>query len=836
MKRTLLLILIFLPVLASADAIEIDGIYYNLDNEAKTAEVTSKPDRYKDDVIIPETVRYNETIYNVTSIGDIAFAGCSGLISISIPNGVTSIGKGAFSECRGLISITIPDGVTLIGESAFDHCSGLTSVAIPNSVTSIGEIAFSYCRGLTSVTIPNSVTSIGKLAFSYCSSLTSIKVEAENTKYDSRDNCNAIIETESNTLIAGCQKTTIPNSVTAIGEYAFYGCDGLTSVIIPNGVTSIGDFAFYDCIDLTSVTIPNGTTSIGDYAFSGCSGLTSIAIGNGVTSIGKNAFIGCSGLISIDIPEGVTSIGDCAFLGCSGLTSITIPNSVISISRETFSGCSGLTSITIPGSVNSIGFGAFAGCSGLTSITIPNSVIEIGSYAFSQCSSLTSVTIPNSITSISNGAFFMCSGLTSVTIPDGVTSIGSSAFQDCSGLTSITIPDGVTSIGTWAFASCSGMSDLFCRAKDVPKTGTDAFYNCNKATLHVPAASVSAYQATEPWKNFKEIVALPAQEDDTDNFNYIPFVKDSKGKRWHVVRSELNSSHTEQYMLAYEEVVKDGKTYLKMCRNIGDRTEIQDMGLFREEDRKVYFIAPDMQEEHLMFDFSLKEGDTYETYSYDEEKMVSYEVVSVEDYLEGPEYIHYIEKEDGLITQHRYLRKWIVCRTDDKSIQKVWIEGVGSLEGPLENLYDEVSTSARSYLAYVEDAYAEDPDYDNLYLPFTINDVYGHVHGCDLPTEADNQTEYDEHHRLTYELEGERLHVYGEVFGNCGPNQYAYFREKPTDDPLVHKIEFEIQEVAPLYWCEGLHATDFYVSGFDPNLNYIVVDNQGVEHQVINKT
>ena len=318
--------------------------------------------------------------------------------------------------------------------------------------------------------------------------------------------------------------------------------------------------------------------------------------------------------------------------------------------------------------------------------------------------------------------------------------------------------------------------------------------------------------------------------------DYIPFVKDGKGKRWHVVRSELNSSHTEQYMLAYEDVVKDGKTYLKMYRNMGDRTEDQNMGLFREEDRKVYFIAPDMQEEHLMFDFSLKEGDTYETYSYDEEKMVSYEVVSVEDYLEGPEYIHYIEKEDGLITQHRYLRKWTVCRTDDKSIQKVWIEGVGSIEGPLENLYDEVSTSARSYLAYVEDAYAEDPDYDNLYLPFTINDVYGHVHGCDLPTEADNQTEYDEHHRLTYELEGERLHVYGEVFGNCGPNQYAYFREKPTDDPLVHKIEFEIQEVAPLYWCEGLHATDFYVSGFDPNLNYIVVDNQGVEHQVINKT
>ena len=259
---------------------------------------------------------------SVTSIGNYAFSGCSGLTSVTIPNSVTSIGNGAFSICGGLTSIEIPNSVTSIGKYAFQNCSSLTSIEIPNSVTSIGDNAFSDCSsltsvtignsvttiggssfrgcsGLTSITIPSSVTSIGKLAFSDCSDLTSISVESGNTKYDSRDNCNAIIETVSNTLIAGCKTTIIPNSVTSIGDDAFYVCRGLTSIKIPNSVTSIGNNAFIGCSDLTSITIPNS-----------------------VTSIGWNAFWGCSGLISIEIPSSMTSIGDCAFMGCSGLTEL----------------------------------------------------------------------------------------------------------------------------------------------------------------------------------------------------------------------------------------------------------------------------------------------------------------------------------------------------------------------------------------------------------------------------------------------------------------------------------------------------------------------------------
>ena len=215
-----------------------------------------------DTVIIPDGVRsiggyaFWECVYltsltipgSVTSIGKSAFGGCSGLTSVTIPGSVTSIGDGAFSGCSGLTSLTIPNGITSIGDYAFSRCSGLTSLTIPSSVTSIGKSAFSGCSGLTSLTIPSSVTSIGDNAFLGCSGLTSINVESGNPKYDSRDNCNAIIETATNTLINGCSKTIIPSSVTSIGESAFEYCSGLTSVTIPNSVTSISNGAFSGCI------------------------------------------------------------------------------------------------------------------------------------------------------------------------------------------------------------------------------------------------------------------------------------------------------------------------------------------------------------------------------------------------------------------------------------------------------------------------------------------------------------------------------------------------------------------------------------------------------------
>ena len=209
----------------------------------------------------------------------------------------------------------------------------------------------------------------------------------------------------------------------------------------------------------------------------------------------------------------VTSISDRAFFQCYSLTSMRIPSSVTSVGNQAFFGCSGLTSMTIPNSVTSIGSEAFFSCSYLTSVSIPNSVTSIGGGAFSNCSRLTSVTIPNSVTSISYYTFSDCSGLTSVTIPNSVTAIGNNAFYGCTGLTTVTIGNSVTEINSQAFANCEELTDVYCLAEKVPSISSDAFDGSyiNYATLHVPEASVAAYQSTAPWSGFKAIVGL----DDT---------------------------------------------------------------------------------------------------------------------------------------------------------------------------------------------------------------------------------------------------------------------------------------------------------------------------------
>ena len=205
---------------------------------------------------------------NYNSLGAPWYNNRGKIKKVVIEDGVTSIGNHAFELCPSLTSVTIPNSVKSIGSYAFLYCKGLTSITIPNSVTSIGGFTFEGCSGLTSITIPNSVTSIGDMAFLGCTGLNLITVEKGNTKYDSRDNCNAIIETNTNKLIAGCKNTIIPNSVMSVGESAFYGCSGLTSITIPNSVTSIGNWAFSYCSGLTSITF-NGSTppEFGNYAF-----------------------------------------------------------------------------------------------------------------------------------------------------------------------------------------------------------------------------------------------------------------------------------------------------------------------------------------------------------------------------------------------------------------------------------------------------------------------------------------------------------------------------------------------------------------------------------------
>ena len=441
----------------------------------------------------------------VRGIGNSAFRECYGLTSVTLPDGMANIGASAFYDCRNLMSVQFPDGLETIGESAFRMCRSLASITIPDSVTCIADGAFASCSELTSIMVPRGVTDIGESAFSSCSKLTSIAVDENNAVFDSRNNCQAIVRSSDNSLVAGCKNTVIPNSVTRIGNSAFSGCSQLVSIAIPNSVTNIGDGAFSSCSRLASITIPNSVTHIGNGAFWYCYGLSTVAIPSGVTRIGDNTFYCCDGFTSITIPDNVTSIGYSAFWHCSKLKSITIPGSVTNIEDSAFASCSGLEEVTFLEGVTSIGWWTFSGCTSLESIKIPSSVTRITNKTFEGCDSVKEIVVPGHLllslsdllpscyktitnaiisqgsTYVNDGLFRYCSELMSVTIPDGVTNIGRSAFYGCSKLASAAIPDSVVAIGDSAFRNCSSLRSTMI-PQDVTDIGRYAFYDCSSLT------------------------------------------------------------------------------------------------------------------------------------------------------------------------------------------------------------------------------------------------------------------------------------------------------------------------------------------------------------------
>ncbi len=545
---------------------EIDGIYYNLDADALTAEVTSGSQKYTGEITIPETVTSGDVTYRVNRIAS----------------------------------------------RAFDECVDMTAIHIPHSVTTIGTYAFNKCEGLQSLTIPSSVSNIGSQVIEGCIGLTTIVVEDDNEYYDSRNNCNAIIKTSTNTLIAGGKASVIPNTVTCIGNGAFAGHENITSIHIPTSVTQIMGDAFGNCTGLTCITIPSSVTSLtGGWGnvfwgctnlttmymksqtppkgFSGCGSLTTIYVPVGaadaynvspwnnytiveetpvtingisyklgdddytaevvpnpdgvtkytgsvtipssvtfggahyaVTGLGLDAFKNCTGLTNVVIPTSVTSIGESAFNGCTGLGAMIIPNSVTTIGNNAFQDCTSLATLIIPSSVTSIGASLLRGCSSLSTLYVDSSnpnycndgLVLYNKDKTTLWSCPASVTgefdIPSTVQTIYTRAFLGCKGLTAINIPGSVTTINDNAFHQCSGLQTITIPNSVTSMGDYCFHQCPGLSAVTL-SNQVTRLGTFCFGYCSSLTsLTIPESVTSLGYACLSYCSALSSLTIPA--------------------------------------------------------------------------------------------------------------------------------------------------------------------------------------------------------------------------------------------------------------------------------------------------------------------------------------
>ena len=542
-----------------AYSFEVDGIYYDfISSSEKTVKVTymsgwggSYHSDYSGHIVIPEQVtRWVDGItYSVTSIGDYAFYGCSGLTSVTIPNSVTSISGHAFDGCSGLTSVTIPNSVTSIDDSAFQHCTNIKELVIEDG-EEILELGYNGH--------PNSSDHDGLF---YDCPLKTVYLGRnlsyyENASFGYSPFCNTPITS-----------LTISNSVTSIDYALFRGCTRLTSVTIPESVTSIGDYAFYGCSGLTSVTIPNSVTSIGSSAFYGCSGLTSVTIPNSVTSIGRSAFYGCSGLTSVTIPNSVTSIGQSTFNSCENLKSVTIGAGVLSIGNSAFEETDLTKTVWLPNTPpegyedvsskrNYVANGSYTELSNQTVYPYLSSIFEtgglkyvpvspsertcdaidcsydntadivigktvnyqgiemtlldvkdylcydndsiksldireyggkIGNNAFENCDNLKTASIRGLGGNIGENAFYNCTGLETVSLSEIMGGIGNNAFYNCENLGGIEIPNTVAGIGSGCFQNCSSLAYAII-GLGISKLPEDCFYGCSSLPeITIPA-------------------------------------------------------------------------------------------------------------------------------------------------------------------------------------------------------------------------------------------------------------------------------------------------------------------------------------------------------------
>ncbi len=447
MKRFRNTIILALAALAANTAMAFDfvqdGIYYNI--QADGVEVTYKTlgecDNYSETVNIPATVSYLGTTYDVVSIGDYAFSGCVGLKQVSIPNTVNYIGVCAFAGCAWLESISIPASVTSIGLQAFNHCMNLQNMTVASG----------------------------------------------NAFYDSRNGCKGIVEKATSQLIAGCQKTIIPTSVTSVGAYAFVGDVKRNYITIPNSVDSIENYAFQECLSLNRITLGSSLKKIKDYAF-----------------------INNIRLASVAIPNSVTHINDYAFSQCYNLEDVTFGNSLQEIGYSAFNGCESLTSLTIPASLNKIGGLAFAYCPSLESIKV-----ESGNATYDSRNNCNAI--------IQKNGNMLLVGCKNTSISGTVKAIGDNAFAGASTMTNITIPASVNNIKYNAFIDCKNLTNVYSLITHFSdfEYGEGLFFGVPvpTSTLHVTYGTKMYYEQMDQWRDFNVVDNAVEPGDADGNFD-----------------------------------------------------------------------------------------------------------------------------------------------------------------------------------------------------------------------------------------------------------------------------------------------------------------------------
>lgn len=437
---------------------------------------------------------------SVTSIGENAFLG-SGIETIVIPESVTEIGANAFAGCNKLKSVSLPSSITSINNYTFNCCFELSSIALPSNLKTIYEGAFAYCTSMTSLTIPASVDSIGMYICYYCTNLQSIKVDRKNPVYDSRKNCNAIIETATDKIVLGIASSSIPKTVKSIGSYAFK-TSFIDDVYIPRNIINIGEGAFSYCKSLTSISVDprnpvydsrdNCNAIIETASNTLIAGFIRTDIPESVTAIGKNAFHGCSTPVFLDLPAGIKKIDDCAFAECYDLRFVKLPPSLDYIGEYAFANCQYLNSLRI-NDIKSWGIYSFGYNKNLNEVVFDSPLKSIGWGAFRGCSSLKSLVLPEGLDAIDNEAFAHCEKLEYVRFPSTLKDIGTNAFLSCTALKSPILPEGLLDFNINVFANCNSIIEL-----DIPKSVESKEYNYgsdlrNLRVLKLPSPDALRY-------------------------------------------------------------------------------------------------------------------------------------------------------------------------------------------------------------------------------------------------------------------------------------------------------------------------------------------------------